>query len=246
MPPEIRDRFLELAGGKKARLVVIPTASSKADVPEELKSFGYWKSQDVASCALLHTRLRERANDPSFIQPLRDATGVWFSGGDQSKLVSAYRGTLVEQALHDVLTRGGVVGGTSAGAAVMSCVMITGGTVSAHVDTGLSLLPGVVVDQHLMKRQRIPRLLGVLTTHPGYFGVGIDENTAVIVHGRNLEVLGDATVRICFPASGLHPAEVRVMKTGAHADIVAISKDAVTRSRATVGAEKAEPSAGGR
>jgi cyanophycinase len=245
MPINIRDRFLELAGGRRARLVVIPTASMKADVPEQLRSFGYWKSQDVASCTLLHTRKCDQANDPTFIEPLKDATGVWLSGGDQMKLVSAYRGTLVERALHEVLIRGGVIGGTSAGAAVMSSVMITGGNPAASVDTGFSLLPGVVVDQHLMKRHRIPRLLSVLTSHPGYLGVGIDEQTAVVVHGRTLDVLGEATVRICFAASGMNPADVRILKPGDHADIVTLSRDAVTRARGLLAHEKTE-STGGR
>jgi cyanophycinase len=244
MPVPIRDRFLELAGGKHAKLVVIPTASLKADVPEQLRSFGYWKSQDVASCILMHTRKRDLANDPGFVLPLKDATGVWLSGGDQTKLVSAYRGTLVEQALHDLLTRGGVIGGTSAGTAVMSSVMITGGNPSAQVDTGFSLLPGVVVDQHLMKRHRIPRLLSVLTTHPGYLGVGIDESTAVVVHGSTLDVLGEATVRICFAASGMHAADVRILKTGDHADLVSLSRDAVSRARGLAVHDKSEPTGG--
>src|SRR5262249_15069647 len=81
LPKAIRDYFLELAGGKRARLVVIPTASSKADTPDQLKSFGYWRDQDVASVTLLHTRRREQANDPTFARPLHDATGVWLSGG---------------------------------------------------------------------------------------------------------------------------------------------------------------------
>jgi cyanophycinase len=245
MPVTIRDRFLELAGGRHARLVVIPTASIKADVPEQLRSFGYWKSQDVASCILLHTRKRDQANDPVFAEALKEATGVWLSGGDQTKLVSAYRGTLVERALHDLLTRGGVIGGTSAGAAVMSSVMITGGNPAAEVDTGFSLLPGVVVDQHLMKRHRIPRLLSVLTTHPGYVGVGIDEQTAVVVHGRQLDVLGEATVRICFAASGMNPADIRILKPGDHADLVGLSRDAISRARGLLVHDKTE-SVGGR
>jgi cyanophycinase len=232
LPATIRDRFLELAHGKAAHLVVIPTASAKADNPEQLKSFGYWKAQNVASVVLLHTRQHKQANDPAFVKPLHEATGVWLSGGDQSKLVEAYRGTLVERELHDVLARGGVIGGTSAGAAVMSSVMITGGNPSAQVDAGFGLLPGVVVDQHLMRRNRVPRLLGVLTTHPGYFGLGIDEQTAAVVQGRSLTVLGEATVRVCFPACGQQGADVQVLKPGdPPADLVTLSRTAVGRAR---------------
>jgi cyanophycinase len=238
LPDAIRERFLQLAGGKHARLVVIPTASGKADSPEPLKSFDFWKSQNVESCTMLHTRKREQANDPKFIRVLHEATAVWLSGGDQSKLVAAYRGTGVERELHDLLTRGGVIGGTSAGAAVMSSVMITGGNQTAEVDSGFGFLPGAVVDQHLMKRNRVPRLLGVLTTHPGYFGVGIDEQTAAVVQGRTLEVLGDAAVRICYSACGQQIADIQVLKAGDHADLVSLSRVAVARARGLLAKEK--------
>ncbi len=231
LPESIRERFLELAGGKRARLVVIPTASIKADNPEQLKGFAYWKALGVESCTLLHTRRREQANDPKFLKVIHEATAVWLSGGDQSRLVAAYRGTGVEHELHDLLDRGGVIGGTSAGAAVMSSVMITGGSQVAEVDAGFGFLPGAVVDQHLMKRNRVPRLLGVLTTHPGYFGVGIDEQTGVVVQGRTMTVLGQAAVRICFSAAGQQMPDVQVLKSGDRADLVSLSRAAVTRAR---------------
>src|SRR5262249_30504319 len=97
--------------------------------------------------------------------------------------------------------------------------------------TGFGFLPGAVVDQHLMRRNRVPRLLGVLTTHPGYFGVGIDEQTGVVVQGRTLTVLGEAAVRICYSAAGQQMADVQVLNAGAHADLVSLSRAAVTRAR---------------
>jgi cyanophycinase len=242
LPKAIRDYFLELAGGKRARLVVIPTASSKADTPDQLKGFGYWKAQDVASVTLLHTRRREQANDPSFARPLHDATGVWLSGGDQSKLVAAYRGTTVEKELHDLLLRGGVIGGTSAGAAVMSSIMIIGGNPAVQMDAGFGLLPGVVVDQHLMRRNRVPRLLSAVTTHPGYFGLGIDEQTAVVVKGHTLMVLGEADVRICFPPCQSNDAQIEVLHSGEQADLIALSKRAVARARQVLNKDKGEAS----
>jgi cyanophycinase len=239
LPKVIRDYFVQLAGGKHARLVVIPTASSKADAPEQLPSVGYWKAQDVQSVTLLHTRKRELANDPAFARPLHDATGVWLSGGDQSKLVAAYRGTNVEKELHDLLLRGGVIGGTSAGAAVMSSIMITGGNPSPQVDTGFGLLPGVVVDQHLMRRNRVPRLLSAVMTHPGYFGLGIDEKTGVLIKGHTITVLGEATVRICFPPGSVkETADVQVLHSGEQADLIALSKSAVARARQVLNKDK--------
>ncbi len=229
-PQAVRERFLALAGGKKAHLVIIPTASARADSPALLRRFGYWKSKDVASCVLLHTRRREQANDLAFVRPLQEATGVWLSGGDQSKLVEAYGGTLVERELHEVLARGGVIGGTSAGAAVMSAIMITGGYPAAHVGTGFNFLSGVVVDTHFDRRHREPRLLGVLTTHPDCLGLGIDERTAVILHGPSLEVLGDRSVRLCLVGSKAADGQWLTLQRGDHANLAELLSKAASRT----------------
>jgi cyanophycinase len=219
LPDPIRDRFLELAGGEKARLVIIPTASFKADQPHLLTSRQYWAAQGVASVKLLHTRSRAEANSPEFCRPLTEATAVWLSGGDQVNLENAYAGTAVERELQKVLARGGVIGGTSAGAAVMGDLMIRGGNPRADIGPGFGLLRGVVVDQHFTQRQRMPRLRGVLKKHPDYLGLGIDENTAAVVKGHTLTALGNAQVQVCWPAPGKKP-NVRVLKSGEGVDLV--------------------------
>src|SRR5262249_48429065 len=99
LPDGAGDRFLELAGGRAARVVVIPTATECAEMPELLDSPTYWKQRGAASVVLLHTRSRQRANDPAFVKPLTEATGVWMTGGDQVLLAEAYNGTLVEREL---------------------------------------------------------------------------------------------------------------------------------------------------
>jgi cyanophycinase len=213
LPPAIRDCFLQLAGGKKARLVVIPTASARFEATGVSLSYNFWKSQDVASVVLLHAHQRAEADRPEFVRPLTQATGVWLAGGDQSRLAAAYHGTAVEKELLHVLARGGVIGGTSAGASIMGSLMITGGNPAARVGEGFGLLPAVVIDQHFSQRNRLDRLLGVLAGHPGYVGLGIDENTAVVLQGHTLRVLGDQTVRVCLPQAGR--AGVRVLKAGA-------------------------------
>jgi cyanophycinase len=224
LPDVVRDRFLQLAGGNKARLVVIPTASNRADRPETSKSFAFWKAQNVASVKWLHTRDPKQANDPEFVKPLTEATGVWLSGGDQSRLVSAYRGTLVEHELQQVLGRGGVIGGTSAGAAVMSNLMIQGGNPLARLGQGFGFLTGMVVDQHFLNRNRLNRLLDVLAKNPSYLGLGIDEQTAVVVKGHTLTVLGDAQVRLCLPAAAQHPISVQVLTSGEQIDLEALNR----------------------
>jgi cyanophycinase len=124
--------------------------------------------------------------------------------------------------------------------------MMTGGNPLPKVKSGFGLLPGVVVDQHLMRRNRIPRLLNALTTHPGYFGLGIDERAGVVVKGNTLTVIGDkgdksATVRICFPACGKEDARVETLYPGDERDLVSFSQRAVARARAALAKEKAEP-----
>jgi len=218
LPELAHQRFLELAGGSKGKLVVIPTAHSKADTLEQLKNYTWWKSQPLASVVFLHTRNRDKANDPDFVKPLVEATAVWMSGGDQSLLTAAYRHTAVEREMHKLLNRGGVIGGTSAGAAVMSSVMITGGNSHAQVGEGFGLLSGVVVDQHFQNRNRKDRLLDVLEKNPSYVGLGIDEETAVIVNDCHLTVMGKQTVHFCAPARQNGAARVQLLLPGAQAD----------------------------
>src|SRR5262249_54394500 len=114
IPVGISQRFLDLAGGKKARLVVIPTASALAHSTGVYKADGFWKTQPAASVLRLHTLDRTKADSADFIKPLTEATGVWLGGGDQSRLSAAYHGTAVERELRRLLDRGGVIGGTSA------------------------------------------------------------------------------------------------------------------------------------
>src|SRR5262245_40860667 len=105
LPDSVRQRFLDLAGGRKARLVLIPPASSLPEAPA--RSFAFWSTADVASVRMLHATSRAQADDPALYGLLRDATGVWMSGGDQSRLVTLFGGTAVEQEMRQVLRRGG-------------------------------------------------------------------------------------------------------------------------------------------
>ncbi len=226
MPDAVRDRFVELAGGRAARIAVIPTADARADDEDGERWLEPWRKCEVKSVALLHTRSRERANEHEFIEPLTEATAVWFSGGDQSRLEAAYVGTAVERAVNAVLERGGVVGGTSAGAAFLSRVMIDRG----EVHRGLDLLPGSVIDQHFIARNRQERLTRVLAEHPGLVGFGVDEGTAMIVRGRSIEVLGESAVVVCLAKSATRPERIERLTPGKPADLIALSRAAVARS----------------
>ncbi len=231
LPDAFRRHFLELAGGKNARIVFIPTASTKAEEAQLFPTWQFFQSQPVKSAHLLHTRDRKRADDPDFVKPLHEATGVWFTGGDQSLLGSAYHGTAVEKALHRVLGRGGVVGGTSAGAAVMSTPMIVGGKVTAELADGFGLLAGVIIDQHFQQRNRFRRLLGVLDRYPECLGVGIDEETALVVRGQTGTVAGKGNVWACLCARGKTPESIKPLKEGEKLDLGALIKTAYARAK---------------
>jgi cyanophycinase len=231
-PDDIRDRFLQLAGGKKGHLVVIPTASEKADRLRYFPSYEYWRTQGLASVALLHTLDPKQANEPSFVKPLTEATAAWLDGGDQTRLARAYHGTAVERELRQLLARGGVIGGTSAGASIMSDIMITGGNPHADVGEGFGFLPNVVIDQHFQNRKRLKRLLGVLANHPRCLGLGIDEQTAVVVKGHTLTVLGKANVSVCLPPTDHDEGSVTLLKAGEERDLLQLSDSVLARIKA--------------
>jgi cyanophycinase len=234
MPDTIRDRFLQLAGGKDGKLVVIPTASELADRTRNFKSYTYWQRQGLASVSMLHTLDPKKANDPAFVKPLTEATAAWLGGGDQSRLAGAYRGTAVEKELRRLLARGGVIGGTSAGASVMSAVMITGGNPQARIGTGFGLLPDVVIDQHFGNRKRQKRLQSVLVQHPHCLGLGIDEQTAVVVQGDgSFTVMGAANVVLCMPSVGAEPPSLRVLKSGEAGNLLQLAKSLLAPLKAT-------------
>ena len=230
-PAEAREIFMALAGNDKARIVVVPTASSSADDPKEDEGYLQpWRALKPASVVLLHTRDRQMADDPAFIKPLADATGVWFSGGDQSRLTKAYRGTLFEKELRKLHVCGGVVGGTSAGAAIMSDLMITGGRERASTGPGFGLLPGFVVDQHFLSRERQKRLSGVVAANPGFVGLGIDEGTAAVVRAQTLRVVGNSTVTVVLAAGAGRPERTQAVKAGESLDLVRLQKEAAERA----------------
>jgi cyanophycinase len=185
----------------------------------------------LASVSLLTTLDHKQANDPSFIKPLTEATAAWLGGGDQSRLAHAYHGTAVEKELRRLLARGGVIGGTSAGASVMSSIMITGGFSQASVDEGFGLLPDVVIDQHFRNRKRQKRLLGVLEKNPRCLGLGIDENTAVVVKGRKFTVLGQANVSVCLPPAEGDEGLIKLLKAGEVGDLVQFNVNLMARLR---------------
>ncbi len=191
LPQSIFDQFRKLAG-PKPRLVVIPTASLRE--VDELETQKLWKARGFEETQILHSNDPKVVSSPDFVKPLKTATAVWFGGGQQQRIADAYLGTRVEKELNQFLQRGGVIGGTSAGAAIQSRVMIAGGKTEPSISKGLDLLRGSIIDQHFLKRNRIPRLFAAVRTNPGLIGFGIEEGTALIVNDGKASAIGASYV----------------------------------------------------
>lgn len=205
-PKSVMERIVRLAGGTNhARMVIIPLASG------EPEAAGDSARTEFLQLGLSRTEILANTGDAGAAQ-LRSATAVFLTGGDQVRLMKALAGTPVYKELHALLKRDGVISGTSAGAAVMSAVMITGeerGNPASGdsfrsiqreqviTESGFGFLTRVIIDQHFVARRRENRLFSVVLEHPDLVGIGIDEATAVIVRGgSSFEVLGDRTVMI--------------------------------------------------
>jgi cyanophycinase len=196
-------RFVTMAGGADAHIVVISTASSLGDLATELyrELFTHMGAGHVSG---LRPVTREEANDEPTAAALEGATAVFLTGGNQLRLASVVSGTRLGAALLEAHQRGVVVAGTSAGASAVSTHMVAFGASGAspkhrmaQISAGLGLLRGVVVDQHFEQRTRLGRLLAVVAQSPSLIGLGLDEDTAAIVYGDGrLEVLGRGSVTI--------------------------------------------------
>ena len=219
MPPIVNRRFWELAGGQNGRLVIIPAYEASREDSKRLKD--EWRGWRFASMRVLQACSREKANDPSFAEPLRNATAVWFSGGDQSWLGNLYADTETETRLQEILDRGGIIGGTSAGAAIMTKVMIEEGKTVPKLCRGMDLLKDSVVDQHFFHRNRMQRMAKTLTIEPTLIGFGVDEGTALFVQvssGR-IGVLGKSYVMACIPENDSETLRLEVLKAGTVIDM---------------------------
>jgi cyanophycinase len=241
---QIMATFIRLAGGARAQMVVFPMASAYAaevgpEQAQELKKLG-------AGAAIVMNITRQQADTDSVLQLLNGVTGVFFSGGDQSRLTAALKGTKVEAWLHQFYARGGVISGTSAGAAVMSQIMITGdqrrpvadssfNTIEAEnlvTRAGFGFIDDAIIDQHFVRRRRHNRLISLVLENPKLLGIGIDESTAIWVKpDQTFEVVGAGPVLVVDAAKaqvkrdggdyGLRAREMRlhVLRNGAIYDL---------------------------
>jgi len=196
---KIIKRFIDLAGGDEAMIVLVPTAGGADSYPDSICNF--LRSAGAGNIMILHTDNRDTANSVYFTKYLEKATGVWFGGGRQWHLVDSYKGTLTEKRFRDVLDRGGVIGGSSAGATIQGSFLVRGDTKNNQImmgdhQEGFGYISNIAIDQHVLARNRQFDIFGILREKPGLLGIGIDEGTAVVVRRDTMEVIGASYVLI--------------------------------------------------
>jgi len=198
----ILSRFVEMSGGDKARIVIIPTASSLPDAGQLYVTV--FKELGAAEADVLTVDTRHDAADQRLVDLVETSTGIFLTGGNQIRIAATLGGTRVADALDRRSLEGVPVAGTSAGASVMSGVMIAGGRSGgtpkrqlARMSPGLGLIDSIIIDQHFRERNRVGRLVTMVSYNPGLLGLGIDEDTAAIIFADGmLEVIGRGSVLI--------------------------------------------------
>ncbi len=201
----IINRFIELAGGPASPIVVIPTANEAEQFGEDLAFLTTLRELGATNLTVLHTRDRKEADTEAFVRPLQNARGVWIGGGRQWRLVDSYLHTRTQTELGRLLQRGGVIGGTSAGCSIQASYLVRGARAGNRImmapgyEEGFGLLRHTALDQHLLTRGRTNDLIAVVRRFPDLLGIGIDEDTAIIVRGDHFDVIGASKVAIYDP-----------------------------------------------
>lgn len=220
----ILKRFVQMAGGREGRLVLVTSATTR---PREVGE-GYsrlFQKLGAGEVTVLDVASRREANLESSYRLVAEATGIFFTGGDQLRITSLLGGTRLDEAFHRAYEGGAVLAGTSAGASAMSETMIVEGDGddpphrnNVQMAPGLGLIREVVVDQHFAQRGRLGRLLTAVAQHPYMLGVGIDEDTAMVVEpGGVFEVIGSQTVTV---VDGREIRETNISETGPREPLV--------------------------
>lgn len=202
--------FVRCSGGTKARIAVMTAATGfPKEVGDEYTNI--FKRLGAASVEVVHTEHRDASECQKAIRQIEEATGIFFTGGDQSRIVDFIKGAPLGDAIHKCHEAGVVIGGTSAGAAMMPDIMILGGAsvsyptmAAVEIGPGMGFLPEIAIDQHFSQRGRLGRLLAALVQKPALLGIGIDEDTAIIVEGDEFRVVGQGTITVVDESAATH------------------------------------------
>ncbi len=200
----IQEKFIELAGGLDAKLVVVPTAGGNKNpdgtirVYQQEQVIASWLKRGMKNVTMLHTHDPKVADTEEFVKALREANAVWFDGGRQWNIVDSYMNTLTYREFHKVLERGGVIGGSSAGATIQGDYLVRGAVAGSQIvmtpepehEHGFNFLRRSAIDQHINARNRWDDLIPVIQKYPNLLGIGLSEGTAIVVKGDQFEVMG--------------------------------------------------------
>ncbi len=206
----IFETFINKAGGLSAKIVVVPTAGGNRNPDGSIKVYNEeqvvaaWKRRGVANVHMLHTHDPKVADTEEFARVLRDANGVWFDGGRQWNVVDSYANTLTLREFRNVLQRGGVIGGSSAGATIQGDYLVRGAIAGSDIvmtpepehEHGFAFLRKVAIDQHINTRNRWDDIVPVIKKYPNLLGIGLSEGTAIVVTGDRFQVIGKWKVAI--------------------------------------------------
>jgi cyanophycinase len=206
----IYERFIELAGGRGANFIIVPTAGGNKTNDGQVRAYkeeevvAPWKKMGIKNVRMLHTADPKVADTEEFVQDLRKANAVWFNGGRQWNIVDSYANTLTYKEFHKVLERGGVIGGSSAGATIQGTYLVRGAVSGSEVvmapepehQWAFSFLRRSAIDQHINARNRWDDLIPVIKKYPELLGIGLSEDTAIIVQGDKFEVMGKWKVAV--------------------------------------------------
>jgi cyanophycinase len=206
----IVEKFIQLAGGPDKKFIIVPTAGGNKNddgtvrAYEESQIIGAWQKRGIKNVRMLHTHDPKVADGEAFVKDLKDADAVWFNGGRQWNIVDSYANTRTFAEFHKVLERGGVIGGSSAGATIQGQYLVRGDTSGPNVimteepnhQEGFKFLRRSAIDQHINARNRWDDLIPVIQKHPNLLGIGLSEGTAIVVTADRFEVLGKWKVAV--------------------------------------------------
>jgi cyanophycinase len=206
----IVETFINKAGGLHAKIVVVPTAGGNRNPDGTIHAYkeeqvlASWKKLGLTNVFMLHTHDPKVADTEEFAKILYDANAVWFDGGRQWNIVDSYANTLTLREFHKVLDRGGVIGGSSAGATIQGDYLVRGAIAGSEIvmtpepehEHGFAFLRKVAIDQHINTRNRWDDIIPVIKKYPNLLGIGLSEGTAIVVTGDRFEVIGKWKVAI--------------------------------------------------
>ena len=210
--PVVAAKFRELVGGADAKVLLVPTAMADSETNAELNASAA-KDLGLRNYEILNTHDRQEANSEAFASRIRQARGVWFGGGRPGRLAEAYLGTRTQRELESLYKRGGVIGGSSAGAMILSSFLVRGGVtnedfrnlISKTNRAGFGLLPNAAIDVHVNQRPNGESAMAeIVAAYPGVLGIGVDAGTAIVVHGNQFEVIGGPSARVTITDGQRH------------------------------------------